>query len=362
MELAPIDSTTHGIPRYWVTELQGSKGIDPKLEWNASTVLFLFHVNLTVRDENGAKKRSWVKISPKLLPLAILNIRLTLFLFQWKLRLSALHPKTVNLGQSFWETTPPNAPVGHKLPQAQKKNNKLEDSTKQLWCSCGRLSSSTIKFLKSVQMPVCIRMFDMILQKSCGSRCLCTQLSCWWCLQPSVVRFWCQKKIQDRVETKGLALPPALQQLCSHLVRQRTDDDNSGSHLAFLLFPHPFIFSLYRKRSHNCKVQPVKKKHRTLRNTLASTAFVPSTSFTCHTKCMQAMHKIFCQQTWTTFASLASFSVFFDVALPRGRYLLLSAWPTQDPLNREAFMRKKSNATMPRLLGRCWRHHIESTI
>ena len=91
------------------------------------------------------------------------------------------------------------------------------------------------------------------------------------------------KKIQDRVETKGLALPPALQQLCSHLVRHRTDDAKSGSHLAFLLFPHPFIFSLYRKRSHNCKVQPVKKKHRTLRNTLASTAFVPRTSFTCHT-------------------------------------------------------------------------------
>ena len=114
---------------------------------------------------------------------------------------------------------------------------------------------------------------------------------------------------------------PARQQLCSHLVRHRPDDANSGSHLAFLLFPHPFIFSLYRKKSHNCKVQPVKKKHRTLRNTLASTAFVPRTSFTCHTNACKLCinHNMSCQQTWATFESLASFSVFLDVALPRGR-------------------------------------------
>ena len=180
------------------------------------------------------------------------------------------------------------------------------------------------------------------------------------------------------METKGLALPPALQQLCSHLVRQlqgvfrywdvklcpvmpnkfkydehRTDDANSGSHLAFLLFPHPFIFSLYRKRSHNCKVQPVKKKHRTLRNTLASTALVPSTSFTCHTDA--------CKLCITCPASKPGQRLTFSVSLMllyQEQGICYSLHGRRRTLLTERHIRKKSNATMPRLLGRFWRHHV----
>ena len=137
----------------------------------------------------------------------------------------------------------------------------------------------------------------------------------------------------------------------------RTDDANSGSHLAFLLFPHPFIFSLYRKRSHNCKVQPVKTKRRTLRNTLASTAFVPSTSFTCHTNACKLCIK--CPPSKPgQLLHLLHFFHFSLMLLYQEEGICYSLHGRRRTLLTERRMRKKSNATMPRLLGRIMCHTI----
>ena len=54
---------------------------------------------------------------------------------------------------------------------------------------------------------------------------------------------------------------------------------------------------------------------------------------------------------WQLLHFLPSFFSFcVDVALPRGRYLLLSVWPMQDLFNGEA-NEKKSKARIPRLLA-----------